>query len=163
MTILELFELLAHATTALGIPFALAAYLKATRRERLEQEYNAYNALDEKYVEYLQLCVQHPRLDLYYIPLDREGADGGLSPEERIQQYALCEILISLLERAYLMYRDPSTPIARAQWEGSWNAYMRTWAKRDTFRRLWAELGNQFDDGFVNHMNAIIRAEMASR
>ena len=161
MTILGFFELLAHAATALGIPFALVAYLKAKRRERREQEYNAYHALDEKYVEYLQLCIQHPRLDMYYIPV--ESSDVILSPEEKIQQYALCDILISLLERAYLMYRDQSTPIARSQWEGSWSAYMRTWAKRETFRRLWDELGNQFDDNFVNYMNATIRTEMASR
>jgi hypothetical protein len=162
MTILLGFvEFLAQAATALGIPLALTAYIKAKREERREQEYNAYHALDEKYVEYLQLCIQHPKLDMYYIPVGSNEV--ALSPEEKIQQYALCEILISLLERAYLMYRDQSTTIARSQWEGSWNAYMRTWAKRELFRRLWAELGNQFDDDFVNHMNAIIRAEMASR
>ena len=161
MTIPGFVELLAHAATALGIPFALAAYLNAKWRERREQEYAAFHALDEKYADYLQLCIQHPRLDIYYIPIG--DSEITLSPEEKIQQYALCEVLISLLERAYVMYRDQSTPIARSQWEGSWNAYMRTWAKRETFRRLWAELGNQFDDDFVNHMNATIRAEMAAR
>jgi len=159
MTVLEVFELLSYVATALGVPTAIGAYLTAKSRERREREYETYHALDEKYLDYLEMCIQNPRLDMYYFPLEQEVV---LSPEEKIQQHAMCEILIALLERAFLMYRDQATEIKRAQWEG-WNAYMHDWAKRANFRRLWSELGEQFDKDFVKYMNSIIEAYSDSR
>ena len=100
------------------------------------------------------MCIEHPRLDLYYLALEQEVT---LTPEEKVQQLAMCEMLIALLERAFLMYRDQATAIKRAQWEG-WNAYMHDWAKRRNFQVLWRELGEQFDEDFVRHMNSIIAA-----
>ena len=110
MPILNVVQVISQAIVALGIPIALFTYLNSKRRERREQEYSAYHALDEKYGQYLEMCVRYPKLDMYHLPLDREVV---LSHEERIQQYALCEILISLMERAYVMYRDRPTPFAR--------------------------------------------------
>lgn len=155
MQLLNVVQVLFQAILALSIPIALITYLNSKHRERREQEYNAYNALDEKYIEYLKMCIQHPKLDLYHLPLER---DVTLSPEERVQQYALCEILISLLERSFVMYHEQATPRAKSQWEGSWDPYMRDWAEREIFQRLWAELGNQFDDEFVNHMHKYVVA-----
>lgn len=155
MTFLQFWELLSYVATALGVPLAIAAYLRAKSRERREREYAAYHAIDEKYLDYLRMCVEHPQLDLYYLPLE-QGAD--LSAEEKIQQHAMCEILIALLERAFLMYRDQATEIKRAQWEG-WNAYMHDWARRPNFRALWPELGEQFDEDFFRHMSSIIVEE----
>lgn len=158
MTILQFFEFLSYVATALGIPIAIFAYLKAKSSERREREYETYHALDEKYLDYLQLCVENPKLDLYYLPLEQEVA---LSPDEKIQQYAMCEILIALLERAFLMYRDQATEIKKRQWDG-WNAYMHDWAKRQNFRELWSELGEQFDADFVRYMNSIIKRTLGA-
>ncbi|MCI0521881.1 MAG: hypothetical protein L0Z70_16675 [Chloroflexi bacterium] len=152
MTLLQYFELLAYAAAILGIPSAIFAYVREKRRERLEREYGTYNALDEKYIEYLRWVVEHPRLDLYYLPLEQPVV---LTPEEKIQQYAMFETLVSLLERAFLMYRDQSNRIKQKQWAG-WNDYMEDWCKRDNFRALWEILGVQFDGDFEKHMRALM-------
>jgi hypothetical protein len=155
VSFLQFWELLSYVATALGIPAAILAYWRVKTRERHEREYAAYHAVDEKYADYLRLCIEHPRLDLYYLALEEEVP---LTPEEKVQQLALCEILIAVLERAFLMYRDQATAIKRVQWEG-WDAYMHDWAKRRNFRTFWAELGEQFDEDFVRYMNPIVAAQ----
>jgi hypothetical protein len=85
-----------------------------------------------------------------------------LTDEQKIRQYAMFEILVSLLERSFLMYRDQSTSIKKAQWEG-WNEYMHDYAKRDTFRELWKLRGNEFDKNFTSHMNNIIETVISEK
>jgi hypothetical protein len=98
--------------------------------------------------------MQYPEFDLYDLPLGRKIR---LSPEQRIRQFAMFEILISLLERAFLMYRDQSNRIKKAQWAG-WNDYMQDYARRATFRRLWELRGKEYDEAFMKHMNAVLEA-----
>jgi hypothetical protein len=85
--------------------------------------------------------------DIYHEP--------DLSHAQEVQQSALCEIIIALLERSYVLYRDQGTTITKARW-AEWNEYMGEWASQPTFRRLWQRLGSGFDDDFVRHMNGII-------
>jgi hypothetical protein len=153
MEIADAFKLLANAATILGVPIAIVVYLNEKRKERREREYGTFNALDDKYLDYLNLCITNPRLDLYYLPFDGKTT---LSREERIQQYAMFEILISLMERAFLMYRDQSTEIKKSQWEG-WDQYMTHWASRPIFQTLWLRLGDQFAEEFMEHMNQLIK------
>lgn len=155
----ELFQLTANAATVLGIPIAILVYLDEMKKERKEREYATFDALDEKYLEFLNLCITKPRLDLYYIPLKKAPV---LSEEERIQQYAMFEILISLMERAYLMYGDQSSDIKKSQWDG-WDQYMIQLSKRPIFKKLWPLLGDQFDVKFMDHMNKLIKITNARR
>lgn len=145
---MEALQMLSHAATTLGVPIAIVLFLNEKRKERREREYGTYHALDEKYLQYLELCVEHPELDLYYLPL---SAPKELTPAQQIKQYALFEILVTLMERAYLMYRDQSSDIKRRQFEG-WNMYMTDWSRRKNFRALWQILGHQFDTEFTSHM-----------
>ena len=130
----DVLNILADLATTLGIPVAIIVFVNEKRQERREREYGTYHALDEKYQDFLQLCMEYPELDLYDIPLAREV---DLTPEQRLRQYALFDILVSLLERAYLMYSDQSNRIKRRQWKG-WENYFRDYAAHPTFRRLWA-------------------------
>lgn len=152
MSLTELLNALADAATVLGIPIAIILFVNEKRRERREREYGTYHALDEKWTDFLKLCMQYPEFDLYDLPLGRKIR---LSPEQRIRQFAMFEILLSLLERAFLMYRDQSNRIKKAQWAG-WNEYMHDYAERETFRRLWQLRGKEYDEEFMKHMNAIV-------
>ncbi len=152
MSFVEIIDLLAQLVTLIGVPAAIYVFLEEKRKERREREYGTYHALDEKYLEYLDYCLQHPELNLYHIPLERKH---DLTDIQQIQQYAMFDMLISLMERAFLMYRDQSNKIKKAQWDG-WNEYMIDWCNRDDFCKLWEICGDQWDEEFTDHMNALI-------
>ena len=151
MSLMEVMELLAKIATILGIPLAIILFVNEKSKERREREYGTYDALDDKYIDYLRLCMENPELDLYDIPLEKKIA---LSPEQKIRQYAMFEILVSLLERAFLMYQDQSSTIKKTQWSG-WNEYVHDYARRETFRNLWQTQGVEYDSDFIQYVNAI--------
>jgi hypothetical protein len=152
MSFQDLLQILTNIATILGIPIAIIVFLNEKAKERKEREYGTYNALDEKYLEFLRLVMEYPELDMFDIPLEKKTT---LTPEQQIQQIAMFEILISLFERAALMYRDQSDEIKKTQWEG-WNSYIEDWAKRTTFQELWERRGDQYEKEFVNYMQGII-------
>ena len=150
--IVDWVALAAGVSTALGLPIAIFAYIRAKRSEELAREYGTYDALDEKYHEYLMFCAEHPELNLYWTPVEEQP----LSSEGRVRQRILFEVLTSLMERAYLMHLGQRQRMRADQWAG-WDQYCSDWAARPRFRKLWAELGNQFDDGFTTYMNKKIK------
>ena len=75
-TIRLVFEILANIATLLGVPIAIWLFANEKRRERLDREYGTYDALDEKticscissrskWIDYIQLCLEYPDIDLY--------------------------------------------------------------------------------------------------
>ncbi len=154
LSVIDWMGVASQFATVAGIAIAIAVFLNEKRKERLEREYGAYHSLDEKYIDYLNLCLRHPELDVYFRPLKPAPR---LTPEQEIQQSAILEILICLLERAFLLYRNQSSQVRRAQWEG-WDEYIRDWCQRENFRHLWPTLGEQFDQGFLDYVNERMRA-----
>jgi len=155
MPLTEILGALSDVAAILGIPIAIILFVNEKRKERRDREYGTYHALDEKWTDFLKLCMQYPEFDLYDLPL---GKKVKLTSEQKIRQYAMFEILLSLLERAFLMYRDQSSRIKKTQWKG-WNEYMHDYAGRATFRRLWKLRGKEYEDDFMKHMNTIIESE----
>ena len=51
--------------TILGFPAAIIFYLLEQKQQRLEREYGTFDALDNKYIEIQQLCIDHPELDVF--------------------------------------------------------------------------------------------------
>jgi hypothetical protein len=151
MALNEIVEIFSYIATILGIPIAIILFINEKRKERRDREYGTYHALDEKYHDYLKLCMENPELDLYDRPIEKKVQ---LTAEQKIRQYAMFEILVSLLERAFLMYHDQASSIKKAQWEG-WNLYMQDYARSSTFGELWKLRGTEFDEDFTNHMNKI--------
>ncbi len=153
----QIVEIVASSISILGIPVGIYLYYTAKRREQLDREYGTYNALDEKYTEFLKLCLENWELDVFDVPLESKKK---LTPEQLRKEQILFLILISILERAYLMYKDQSTKIKKAQFAG-WESYMRTWSSRANFRRVWKQAGidaETFDKDFYKHMNALVAA-----
>ncbi|GJM40704.1 MAG: hypothetical protein DHS20C20_09860 [Ardenticatenaceae bacterium] len=155
-TIRLIFEILANMATLLGVPIAIWLFAHEKRRERLDREYGTYDALDEKYLDYLKLCLEYPDLDVY--DYTKSEIDQFLSKEnQKIEknELILFTILISIFERSFLMYKDQSTSLKKEQWAG-WDEYMRDYAARGNFRLAWKILGTQFDTNFLQHMNQIM-------
>ncbi|MEK6479681.1 hypothetical protein WJR50_19215 [Catalinimonas sp. 4WD22] len=150
-------EIGALLVTLFGVPSAIYVYWQQKSKERKEREYGTYNALDDKYIDFLNLCLENHDLDIYHIA---KKGKSEYSPEQNARELIIFEILISLFERAFLMYRDQDSKIKKLQWEG-WNRYMEDWMQRDNFRRAWERLGTQWELNFENHMKEVYRKVQA--
>lgn len=157
-TIKLIFEILANIATLLGVPIAIWLFANEKRRERLDREYGTYDALDEKYIDYLKLCLEHPNLDVY--DYTKSEIDQFLyKKNQKIEknELILFTILISIFERSFLMYKDQSTALKKEQWAG-WDEYIKDYASRDNFRLAWKILGTQFDANFLHYMDQVMLA-----
>ncbi len=146
-----LLDIAVTVVNLVGVPVAIVLFFLNKRRERLEREYGTYNSLDEKYVDYLKICVEHPNLDVFDLPMP----DYKPTPELRWQELQVFAMLFAIPERAYLMYRDKSQVVREAQWVG-WEGYMKDWASRQNFRDAWDKLKGQFDCGFEKYMASLL-------
>lgn len=130
MTPLTILEGLAYVATILGVPIFLFSYLSNQAAERKRAEYGTYDALDEKYVEFQMLAIQHPKLDIADAPMPISSAQ--LGPEDVAVRRTLYQILIATFERTFLMYKDKSDRMRKRQWEG-WDAYVELYCDRPAF------------------------------
>jgi len=69
-------------------------------------------------------------------------------------------LLVSIFERAFLMYYDHEDSVRQRQWSG-WHAYIRDYCKRANFRDAWLDIGEQFDTDFHVFMAAELRSASA--
>ncbi|PCJ32914.1 MAG: hypothetical protein COA90_01380 [Gammaproteobacteria bacterium] len=143
-------ELATFLITIMGVPAALFIYLREQHNQRTEREYGTYDALDDKYIEIQQLCLEHPSLDVFDSPFVNPPA---LTEEQKKQEEAILLIRISIFERAFLMYQRTRSQAKKDQWEG-WEIEINEWLARDNFKAVWAEHSPYFDKSFVQSFNA---------
>lgn len=157
-SIVALSSTYANIATVLGVPIALFIFYWEKRKERLAREYATYDALDEKYISFLEGHLQWPELDVYDPSITMENWT-TLSRVDKRRQQILYQILISIMERAYLMYHDKRDKIRKSQYEG-WHAYMKAYAATPNFQYAWTELkmGEQFQSDFVYEMEDLIKS-----
>lgn len=142
-------EAVTFIITIMGLPAAIFIYLKEQKSQRLEREYGTFDALDQKYIEIQQLCLEHSELDVFDSPYANPKK---LSEEEKKQEEAILLIRISIFERAFLMYQRTTSKSKKGQWKG-WELEINEWLERDNFRSTWSEHGPYFDKSFFEHFN----------
>lgn len=140
----DVLEPLSYLAILLGVPVALWQHRRAVHKEQEDREGGTYDALDEKFLEYQRICLDHTDLDIADVaqPLAVE-----LTPEQRRAELIAFTFLMSVFERAFLMYRTQSGVVRRRQWSG-WEEYMRDFAGRLNFRAAWEVSGRTFDEDF---------------
>ena len=143
-----LLEDLSYVVTLLGVPLAIFVYLREQRHLRDEREYGTYDALDQKYIEVQQLCLDHAELDVFDTAYENPPE---LSETQKKQEEAIFLIRISLFERAFLMYQRAPSKIIKDQWKG-WDMEIKEWLERDNFKTVWEDHGEYFDQAFVSYM-----------
>jgi len=136
-----------------GFFFALRTYMAERERERLERAYGTFDDLDNKYVEFMYKCTEYPRLDFFSVPAPK---DRNLSEADLLVERAMFAVLISIFERAYLMFERHADREARERQYPGWVECMKTYCTRGSFLAEWNAIGGQFDSGFQREMNAII-------
>jgi hypothetical protein len=150
-------EPLAYLVAVLGVPWALILYRRDAARQREEREVGTYSSLDDKYLHYLELVLQYPELNLIVPAM--AGAR-KYTQEQKVQRNAMFETLISIFERAYLLYANHSDRKRQTQWTG-WVSALQDWKNHPDFEQLWSSAGQQFDDDFIAFVNRIPPAKNA--
>lgn len=154
MDLKDYLEILSLLATTLGVPIAIYIFFKEKQKERRDREYGTYNALDDKYLDFLNLCLSNVDLGIY------EMSNKELTEEQKIRANIIFEIHVSLIERAFLMYQGHSDKIKKNQWSG-WNTYIEDWMEYERFRESWkTTLSSQYDTEFLTYMNQLYQKKV---
>jgi hypothetical protein len=140
------------ATVALVITVVL--FMLERRRLRWERDERVFREVNDSYLAYLQLVLENPALSAF----EYEGTD-----ERARRELALWELLFTVTERAFVLYRASDARKARPdsfrarQWAG-WREWCRRWAEREDFRLAWAELRGsaENDEAFGTFVDGLI-------
>lgn len=124
------------------------------KKERLEAAEKIYQTVDQRYMDFVKLSLEHPRLDCYSLPLETCPSP-PLSDAEKCQQKMLFTALTNIFEVAFVHYhREESNPVItrmfRNQWTG-WETYMRKFFQRPAYRETREEIKDEFDEQFVSY------------
>ena len=145
-----LWELFSSMMTVFGLPFALAVFIFEQRRERESVAEAGYQMLSDAYTDFLKLVMANPDLKL------RSRDSVALTEDQEQRRLALYEILISLLERAYLLaYKKNMKDRQLRRWH-SWEDYMCEWSHREDFRKALPTLLKGEDENFAEYYRKLI-------
>lgn len=147
-------EIASYVVTVIGLPLAIALFLYEQRKERRNEEDEVYQLLSDAYNDFLKVVIDNPdlRLRSNTVPPDR-------SPEQQERMLAIFDMLISLLERAYLTAWAPEmTPAQKRRWN-SWEDFMREWIRRDDFYYRLPELLRGEDPEFAAYLRRLAEQE----
>lgn len=147
-TLLDYLDAISKIIVILGLPIAYFQYKRTKRKEKKDREYGTYNALDEKYLEFQKLCLDHPYLNIFDIP---DYVPEELNEKQKKEELILFTMLFSIFERAYLLYSDQYSEIKKKQWLG-WDSYIESYCKRENFLSAWEISGSTFDTDFEIYM-----------
>ena len=150
----DAWELASFVVTTLGLPFAILFFAWEQRKERDNEEEEAYQLLSNAYTDFLQVVLANPDLHLRTNdPLP------GPSPEQRERMLVIFDMLVSLFERAYLVaYKPRMSETERRRWN-SWDDYMREWCRREDFHETLPLLLRGEDPEFQQYIRRIAEEE----
>lgn len=156
MTSVENWELASYIITVIGLPLAIGVFLYEQRKERENEDEEAYQLLSDAYTDFLKLVLAHPDLQLR-----TRTHIANLSADQRERMMVLYEILIALFERAYLLaFEEDMSDRKRRRWL-SWEDYMREWCGREDFRNALPQLLQGEDADFSRYISHLAEEEQA--
>jgi hypothetical protein len=156
MASVESWELASYIVTVIGLPLAIAVFLYEQRKERENEDEEAYQLLSDAYTDFLKLVLAHPDLQLRtrtHVP--------NLSADQRERMMVLYEILIALFERAYLLAFEEDMSDRKLRRWLSWEDYMREWCGREDFRNALPQLLMGEDADFSRYISRLAQEEQA--
>jgi hypothetical protein len=153
----DLFELGSYIVTVVGLPFAVWVFLAQQKKERENEEEEAYQHLSDAYNDFLKVVLAHADLQLR-----TTAALPDPTPEQRERMLVIFDMLISLFERAYLVaWKDEMTAAEQRRWN-SWDDYMREWCRREDFANALPVLLRGEDPAFGAYITRVAAEEAAS-
>lgn len=124
----EFWELASFVITTLALPVAILFFVWEQRKERDNEEEEAYQLLSDAYNDFLKVVLAHPDLHLRTNDMLTNA-----TMEQKERMLVIFDMLISLFERAYLVAWKPDMSETEARRWNSWDDYMREWCHREDF------------------------------
>ena len=147
-------EVASYIVTVIGLPLAIFVFVYEQRKERASDEDEVYQLLSNAYNDFLKVVMENPDLRLRSDPATKD-----LNAEQQERMLVIFDMLVSLLERAYLTaYSDDMTPLQRRRWN-SWEDFMREWVRRDDFYHRLPRLLKGEDPEFAAYLRRIAAEE----
>lgn len=154
MDLKEWLELASFAVTVIGLPFAIVVFVLQQRKERENEDEEAYQHLSDAYNDFLKVVLANADLNLRTnSPLPNP------SPEQNERMMVIFDMLISLFERAYLVAYKPDMGETEQRRWNSWDDYMREWCRRDDFFNALPLLLRGEDPQFQRYIKRVAQEE----
>lgn len=150
----DAWELASFVVTALGLPLAIAIFVYEQRKERANEEAEAYLLLSNSYTDFLKVVIDNPDLHLF-----TEAATPDLTTEQQERMQVILDMLMSLFERAYLTAWSPTMNAAQRRRWNVWEDFMREWIRRDDFHLRIEQLLVGEDPDFQAYFRELVRQE----
>lgn len=137
-----IFAVASSYVTALTIVVAAITYTSSELAGKKQRENDAHNELNERYVAFLELTLNNADFGVqdFSLPFCTSIYSADQSRPDFLKykkQVIIYEILNSLLERAFVVYRDQDSDFKRRQWNG-WHSYTIEWFSRPDFTLIWS-------------------------
>lgn len=139
-----------YILSIVGFAIAVLLHNRKTRQEKRTAMDAKYGLIQERWIRFLELRLQYPRLE--FGPT-RVIGEAPLSKLEEYQQYLLFAISLSIFEEVWLLRKL----IPPSQWAG-WDEYITDYCDSPIFRKLWLygtqgtgleKAPNQYDTRFA--------------
>ena len=157
MDLKDAFEFASYVVTVVALPFAVWVFFVEQRKERENEEEEAYQHLSDAYNDFLKIVLDNADLQLR-----TNAALPNPTPEQNERMLVIFDMLMSLFERAYLVaYKDDMSPTEQRRWN-SWDDYMREWCRRDDFYNTLPTLLRGEDAAFQNYLRRVAQEERGS-
>lgn len=154
----DFWEVASFVVTVFGLPFAIFLFLYEQRKERDNEDEEAYQLLQNAYNDFLKIVLDNPDLQLRSTIKPHD-----LTDEQRERTLIIFEMLIALFERAYIVsYESDLKGVALRRWN-SWDDYMREWCRREDFYYLLPQLLRGEDPDFAAYIRRVADEEFQNK
>ena len=153
----DLLEIASFVATVIALPFAVWVFVLEQRKERENEEEEAFQHLSDAYNAFLKVVLDNADLQLR-----TSSALPNPTPEQNERMLVIFDMLIALFERAFLVaYKDVMNPTEQRRWN-SWDDYMREWCRREDFHNALPLLLRGEDPAFQAYIRRIADEEHQS-
>ena len=157
MSLRDAFELASYAVAVIGLPFAVWVFYLQQRKERENEEEQAYQTLADAYNDFLKVVLANSDLQLR-----TTSALPNPTAEQNERMQVVFDMLVSLFERAFLVAHKPDmSPEELRRWN-SWDDYMREWCRREDFANALPMLLRGEDPEFRAYITRVAAEEAAA-
>lgn len=154
----DFWETASFVVTVIALPFAIFLFLYEQRKERDNEDEEAYQLLQDAYNDFLKIVLDNPDLKLR-----SATTSDDLTDEQHERVLIIFDMLIALFERAYIVsYETDLKGVALRRWN-SWDDYMREWCRREDFYYLLPQLLRGEDPDFAAYIRRLADEEQRGR
>lgn len=146
--ILDIIQILSFFVLGGSALTSTILYMKTKAKNR---EKETYDYIDDKFNEYLLLCLEKPYLDIF----DVEDVDKfELTEEQKKEEKVAFSFLTSIFERVYIFYVENGKKTDCDQLE-NWKKTMKEYLSRENYRKAWSENFYGWDADFIIFMDKL--------